>query len=69
MEILLTILGGAFLLFMFVKSNNYRNENYSKDCPKCGCKNVRPQTTGLKKNGESCYNYTCHKCGHEFRNW
>jgi transposase-like protein len=69
MEILLTLVPAIILLLLIAKANNFRNENYSRDCPKCGYKNVHPKTTGLRNQYGTCYDYTCPKCGHKFSNW
>lgn len=51
MDILLTLIGSAFLIFVCYKACKKRTE-ITHDCPKCGtlC-NAKPWSTGLRRAG------------------
>lgn len=60
-DLFMAILGGGVLLFLVLRTKRWRNNNYSRRCPKCNTL-VRPKTTIYRY----CYTYKCPKCKHVF---
>mgnify|MGYP003291147112 CR=1 FL=1 len=66
-DLILTILGGAFLFFMCKKAGDKRAE-VTHRCPKCGtiC-NANRNATGLHRAGRGeVHSFKCPNCGNSF---
>ena len=68
MEILLTILGGIFLIYVCTRARQQRTQ-ITRNCPKCGTTcHANPNSTGIRvAGGDYLHDFECPHCGHKFR--
>ena len=57
-ELIKCVLSGSLLFGLIAYTRRWRRKRYSKVCPKCGCEDVPPKTTGF----QYYYRYKCPKC-------